>query len=100
MARPKYKLETLVQVRGTDGSSYLGKVTAVITTNDGYMYRVSAEGREADEEVFETDIIAAYKPVVPREPRERKATKNGKGKSARSSRRATKDDDDQDHATQ
>lgn len=98
MAKAKFKLGTLVEVR-SDGGNYLAKITAIIATNDGYMYRVSAEGRETDEEIFETDVVAAYKPVVPREPRERK-TKTAKSSKKSSSRRASKDDGDDEHVTQ
>lgn len=77
MARPKYKLETLVEVKLDDEQIAHGTVGGIVTNKDGNQYRVY-NGVEFVGEFTENKILKAYRPITQRTP---KATKIYKSKA-------------------
>lgn len=81
--KSKYKMDQLVQYRDGDVSTGHGVITGFILRKTGVLYEVtrnkeySANGNTTPDVVVavrETDIVAAYHPVVTRKPRKRKLT--------------------------
>jgi hypothetical protein len=81
--KAKYKIGNLVETVsgvGPDTTSNFGKVEAIVTTDKGHAYRVSGT------EFAESDILSAYRPIVPRQAtkkvaKPRQATKKGKSEA-------------------
>jgi hypothetical protein len=61
MARAKHKIDQMVQFTN-NGTADHDVINSVISKKDGFYYGLSKQ----DEPIAESDIIAAYRPVVTR----------------------------------
>ncbi len=84
MARAKFKLGTLVEIgTGEDNQDIeFGVVTAVITTREGYAYKVD------ENEVKEDQILNGYRPIVARQVKKSAPKKNAKTAAKQATKKA------------
>jgi hypothetical protein len=71
MGKAQYKLGTFVQTEHPDtGETSSGQISHVITSADGYAYRLA----DQEDEYPEAHVAKAFKEIAPRQPRSSKKT--------------------------
>lgn len=87
MAKPKFKIGTLVETKMSDDTSRFDTINGVLTHNEGHRYILGND--EPNESVTEDSIVTAYREIKPREKKTSIQRARSKSKKTAKSDEAT-----------